>query len=121
MAATTSHGDFHRSLHCAEWAIRLSAQPAHAAAGRMVREIEEAVAEARAGIGNFEYGVMLGHAFYNEHFPEAEPILDAELGWVDESVRLATAVADVVGWENVPWEQLVDELIAMEPGAPQGS
>ena len=50
-----------------------------------------------------------------ERIGEASPKLDVELTWVDDAVAAAKALADKTGWESVPWEALLVELIAMEP------
>jgi hypothetical protein len=44
-----------------------------------------------------------------------DPILDVEIEWVDDAVAVANEVAKKSGWSSVPWEQLLEELIAMEP------
>lgn len=48
-------------------------------------------------------------------FVSSAPVTDVELTWVDDAVAAANAAAKEVGWNSVPWEALLIELIAMEP------
>jgi hypothetical protein len=38
-----------------------------------------------------------------------------ELTWVDDAITVAQTVAQKSGWAAVPWERLLEELIATEP------
>ena len=107
-AKTSSRGDFHRCLHCAKWAVELADQPEHAHVAHLAHELREVVHE----IHDTDYAVAFG---VHEVFQGGRVITDVELAWVDEALKVAAAAATTSGWENVPWETLLVELIAIEP------
>ena len=39
------------------------------------------------------------------------PKLEAEITWVYEAVHVAADVAKEIGWDEVPWQQLLDDVI----------
>jgi hypothetical protein len=41
------------------------------------------------------------------------PGQDAEIQWVDDAVAIAKAEADRSGWDAVPWEELLTEMLAV--------
>jgi hypothetical protein len=41
------------------------------------------------------------------------PGQDAEIQWVDDAVTVAKAEAERSGWESVPWEELLNEMLAV--------
>ena len=109
VAATTSHHDFHRCLRCAEWAVDLLSPPEHSHLRHLVHRLEQVVHETAHGEWAMKFGMDV---------PQAAPVLDVELTWVDDAVGAAKALADKSGWDAVPWEDLLVELIAMEPPPP---
>jgi hypothetical protein len=36
---------------------------------------------------------------------------DVELLWVEEATDVAKSAAEKSGWENVPWEELLEEVL----------
>ena len=61
---------------------------------------------------------MIHDADWAVAFGAATPgriITDVELAWVDDAVAVAQAAAQKAGWPSVPWERLLEELIAIEP------
>ena len=44
-----------------------------------------------------------------------QPIEDVEIEWVEDAIRVANLVGSAIGWEHARWDQLLAELIAMEP------
>lgn len=106
IAATTSSGDFHRCLHCARWALSLADEPGRGALAGKLQELKKMVEEIHETWSGFRFGSIV---------PDSPVVTDVEVKWVDEAVRTAAAVAADVGWDAVPWEQLLDELVAMEP------
>ena len=36
---------------------------------------------------------------------------DVELLWVEEATDVAKSAAEMSGWENVPWEELLEEVL----------
>jgi hypothetical protein len=39
----------------------------------------------------------------------------ARPAWVDDVIKVMQAAAEKTGWASVPWERLLEELIAIEP------
>jgi hypothetical protein len=105
IAKTTSHGDFHRCLRCAEWAVEVTARPEHSHLAHLVHELRATVHEFHETGWAVDFGI----------FTPGRTITDVELTWVDDAVKVAKAAAEKSGWENVPWESLLQELIAIEP------
>ena len=105
IAATSSRHDLHRCFRCAEWAVGLMSPPEHSHLRHLAHRLEKVLHEAHNGDWAMEFGWFVSHA----------PVLDVELTWMDDAVAAAKAVADTSGWESVPWEELLVELIAMEP------
>jgi len=105
IAVTTSHGDFHRCLRCAEWAVELGSRAEHSHLRHLVRELEGALREFHDADWAFEFGI----------FTPGRAITDVELAWVDDAVTVASAAAETSGWAAVPWEELLVELIGLEP------
>ena len=105
IAKTTSRGDFHRCFRCAEWAVDLTAQPEHSHLHHLVIELRAIVHEIHDTDFAIEFGIMT----------PGRTITDVELAWVDDAVAVAQSAAQKSGWDSVPWEDLLVELIAMEP------
>jgi hypothetical protein len=105
LAETTSRGDFHRCFRCAEWAVELAGEPQHSHLHHLVTELKTVVHEIRDTDWAVEFGI----------FTPGRTITDVELTWVDDAVKVAQAVAEKSGWDAVPWERLLEELIAIEP------
>lgn len=105
VAATTDTADFHRCLHCARWAVSLADVPEHGLSGRL-QQLRKVLAEAHETWTGVRFGSIVAHS---------PVVTDVEVQWVDEAVRTAAAVAEQAGWDAVPWEQLLDDLVAMEP------
>jgi hypothetical protein len=108
MAKTTSRGDFHRCLRCAEWAVELTAQPEHGHLHHLMTDLKAVVHEIHDTDWSVEFGI----------FTPGRTITDVELTWVDDAITVAQAVAEKSGWGAVPWERLLEELIAIEPSEP---
>ncbi len=106
VAATTDRGDFHRCLHCARWAVDLADSLGDDHARHVADALRTWVEEVRDTAYAVEFGVMT----------PGRTVTDLELAWVDRAISTAEQVAAKVGWAAVPWEQLVEELVAMEPG-----
>lgn len=107
VAATTSHHDFHRCLHCARWAVEVADQAGTGLSGKL-QELKTMVGELHDAWSAVRFGSIVAGSGM---------VTDVELGWVDEALRTARSVAEHKGWDAVPWAQLVDDLIAMEPEA----
>ena len=105
IARTTDRGDFHRCLHCARWAVSLADRPGNSRADGFADGLRKVVDELRDTSYAVEFGL----------FTPGRTVTDVELAWVDRAVKTAEAVAGTAGWDAVPWERLVEELVAMEP------
>ena len=110
VAVTTSHHDFHRCFRCAEWAVDLLSPPERSPLRHLVHRLEQVVHEEAHAEWAWKVGTDVPHSTH-------APVLDVELTWVDDAVAAAKAVADTSGWDAVPWEHLLVDLIAMEPPA----
>jgi hypothetical protein len=106
IAKTTSRGDFHRCFRCAEWAVELTAQPEHSHLHHVVIELKAIVHEIHDTDFAVEFGIMT----------PGRTVTDLELTWVDDAIKVAQAAAERSGWASVPWEHLLEELVAIEPG-----
>jgi len=107
-AGSDPTAEWHRAYRCAQWADQIVALPAHHHLGaeadkarQVVREITETIG---AEIRDLQY-LPRGRA--------VSPRFQAELAWVLEAVHVAQRVAAEIGWENVPWERLLDDVLAV--------
>ena len=107
VAKTTHHGDFRRAWHCADWAIRLAERSADPQHGHLVKGLKERHTLWKDTIFGAEFGAMVRDGI--------GPGEDAEIQWVDDAVAVAKAEAASSGWEAVPWETLLKELLAVAP------
>lgn len=109
IARTTHHHDGHRARRCAEWAIALAGDRnlPHHDWGR--------IKELHAVWRDMTWGA--GYAAITEGIGRPAPLMDIEIEWVEDAVHVARIVAEAEGWEHAPWEDLLVELIGMEPGA----
>lgn len=57
-----------------------------------------------------------GHAAITEDVGHRRPLKDIEFEWVEDAVHVATLVGEAEGWDQVAWEDLLVELLGMEPG-----
>jgi hypothetical protein len=105
LAKTTSRGDFHRCFRCAEWATELAATPEHSHLRHLVRELGAVVHDIHDTGWALEFGIL----------QQGRTVTDVELAWVDDVIEVMQAAAEKTGWASVPWERLLEELIAIEP------
>jgi hypothetical protein len=106
VARTTDAVDRQRCLHCARWAVRLVDSRPGGPVSHAVDRLRTVVHELRDAYRGARLGAIVAGA---------DPATDVELGWVDDAVAAAVATAEQVGWADVPWQELIDDLIAMEP------
>lgn len=104
---TTHHHDGHRARRCAEWAIALAGD----------RDLShhdwQRIKELHAVWRDMTWGA--GYALITEGVGPRTPLEDIEIEWVEDAVHVAKIVAEAEGWEHAPWEDLLVELINMEP------
>ena len=105
MAQTTSRGDFHRCFRCAEWAVDLATHEEHSHLQHLVAKLKVVVHEIHDTDWAVEFGI----------FTPGRTVTDVELTWVDDALTVAQTLAQKSGWGAVPWEGLLEELIAIEP------
>ena len=104
IAGTTHHGDFRRAWHCADWAIRVAEASSGSKHGHLVTGLKEKHTLWKDTIFGVEFGAK----------PDGVgPGQDAEIQWVDDAVAIAKDEADRSGWDAVPWEDLLKEMLAV--------
>jgi hypothetical protein len=114
IAETTDSEDGRRARHCAHWAIEIADQKelSHPEWGA-IKELHEVWKDMWFGT---EFGLM------GKGAGRPEPIEDVRVEWVEDAVKVAKLVGESLGWEHAPWEELLTELLAMEPpGAGEGA
>jgi hypothetical protein len=105
IAATTHHGDFRRAWHCADWAIGVAEASSGSTHDHLVTGLKEKHALWKDMIFGAEFGAKLRDG--------VGPGQDAEIQWVDDAVAIAKDEADRSGWDTVPWEDLLQEMLAV--------
>jgi hypothetical protein len=108
IAKTTHHGDFRRAWHCAEWAIRMAERESTSHHDHLVKHLKELRKLEKDSVLGAEFGLMKDGGMF-------APGEDAEIQWVDDTVAVAKAEAERSGWDAVPWEELLKELLAIAP------
>jgi len=106
IASTTSAPDAHRARRCAEWAVEL-AKDKHQSHPRW-KELKELHQEWKDTWFGLEMGGVTpqGATF--------TPREDIHIQWVENAVTVAEMIGSEDGWGNSPWEDLLQELIAMD-------
>jgi hypothetical protein len=110
IAGTTHHGDLRRAWHCADWAIRQAERPSNTHLEHLTKGLKEKLTLWKDTIFGADFGIMVKDG--------VGPGEDIEIQWVDDAVAVAKAEANASGWESVPWEELLKELLAIAP--PEG-
>lgn len=113
IAATTDAEDARRARHCARWAIDLaSGNDLGHPDWRRIQETHELWKDLWFGVQYAGMGDDVGRP---------APVRDVEIEWVEDAVRVAQHVGTATGWEHSPWDQLLEDLLAMEPAGSSGS
>jgi hypothetical protein len=111
IARTTSDEDPHRARLCARWAIKLAndKNQQHPRWAQLKERhqlwkdewfaIDFGLADALPGSGTHH---LVG---------KAEPLEDVRIEWVENAVAVARRLGEEDGWENSPWEDLLQDLI----------
>jgi hypothetical protein len=111
--ATTRHGDLRRAYRCAEWAVRVAGGGSEPHHGRLIGRLRERLDIGRDSLFGAHFGVAVGDG--------VGPGTDVEIQWVEAAVTVAAAEAEQSGWDAVPWEDLVRQVLDAEPtDAPPG-
>lgn len=110
IALTTTQRDGERAVHCARWAITVAGERelAHPEWNR-IKELHSVWRDITWGAG-FAAMERRGHS--------GGVLRDIEIEWVEDAVHVARLVGEAEGWDRAPWEELLVELIAMEPSGP---
>jgi hypothetical protein len=109
IAKTTDRHDGRRARRCARWAITVAGE-------RDLSHPEwHRIKELHAVWRDITWGA--GYAAVTEDVGRPAPLQDIEIEWVEDAANVAKIVGGAVGWEHAPWENLLAELIAMEPGS----
>ena len=51
---------------------------------------------------------------FGAEFDPARPRQDIEIQWADDAAAIAKSEGERVGWDLVPWEDLLKEMLAVE-------
>ena len=105
IAKTTHHGDLRRAWRCAEWAIKLAERSSSSHSDHLIKHLKE--------IRKLEKDTVFGAEFGGMVKDGVGPGEDAEIQWVDDTVVVAKAEAERTGWDSVPWEELLKEMLAV--------
>lgn len=114
--STKPHGDLHRAWHCLHWAIEVTELPKHShlsGAGVRLKETYKAWQDVVLG-AEFGSDVKLGTGNPSQEIKGDQKIgpgEDIELLWVGEAVAVAKSAAERSGWDAVPWEKLLQEVL----------
>jgi hypothetical protein len=107
-AGADPNAEWHRAYACARWADQIVAIPAHhhlgADAARALEIVREVGVTIGAEIRDIEY-LPFGRS--------VSPQFQTELAWVYEAVHVAEKAAEKSGWNAVPWEQLLQTMLAV--------
>jgi hypothetical protein len=96
---TTHHGDLKRARLCAEWAVQMAERSSNSNLSHFVKRLEEIRKLEKDSIFGAEFGA--GE--------------DVEIQWVDDAVAIAKSEGERAGWNAVPWEDLLKEMLAVVP------
>ena len=109
-------GDFHRAWHCLHWAIQVAEQPTHSHLSGVAVHLKETYKAWQDVVFGTEFGsdVKMGTGNPSQEIKGDQKIgpgEDIELLWVGEAVSVAKGAAEKSGWDTVPWESLMDEVL----------
>ena len=103
--------EWHRAYRCARWAADVVATPANSGLAGELRKALQVVKEVEATVGG-----QISNFFELPYRQALSPRMEAELTWIYEAVHVAENVAGKVGWSEVGWEALLDEVLAIPVG-----
>ncbi len=117
--AALSKGDYHRARYCLHWAVRLAESPQHSHLSGLAIRLKETHkawqdiwlgaefgTEEKTGLGQITHDV--------DEDQRIGPGEEIELLWVEEATDLAKAAAQKSGWDSVPWEELLSEVLRID-------
>jgi hypothetical protein len=114
--STAPRGDFHRAWHCLHWAIKVTEQPKHSHLSGVGVRLKETYKAWQDVVLGTEFGsdVKMGTGNPSQEIKGDQKIgpgEDIELLWVGEAVSVAKSAGEKSGWDTVPWEDLVQEVL----------
>jgi hypothetical protein len=114
--ASSPRGDLHRAWHCLDWAIKVSEQPKHSHLSDVGIRLKETYKAWQDIVLGTEFGsdVKMGTGNPSQEIKGDQKIgpgEDIELLWVGEAVSVAKSAAENAGWDSVPWQELVQEVL----------
>ena len=114
--ASTPKGDYRRARYCLHWAIKTAESSSHShLSGVSVRLKETHKAWQDIWLGTeFGFEVEIGKGQASQQVKDDQKIgpgEDIELLWVEEATDVAKSAAEKSGWDNVPWSELVEEVL----------
>jgi hypothetical protein len=122
-AGANETAEWHRAFTCAQWATQVVGLPAHSHLRRGADKAIEAVKQVAQTIGA-EIGDAASASGLTDlvvslnanrgALPDrvsVSPKMEAEITWVYEAVHVAEDVAHEIGWDAVPWPQLLDDVL----------
>jgi hypothetical protein len=117
---SSPHGDFHRAAHCATWAVELAGRSEPTHRRKIPTELGEVVRVLRDMEFGISFGFMVGDVGRTEdslrgHFHDRDKSSglreDLKVSMVDDALAVAQQVGDSEGWDSVPWEQLLRDVV----------
>jgi hypothetical protein len=117
--ASQPEGDFKRARYCLHWAIKTAESPQHSHLSGLAIRLKETHKEWQDIWLGAEFGseVETGVGQPSQKIKGDQKIgpgEDIELLWVDEATEVAKSAAEKSGWENVSWEQLLEEVLKID-------
>lgn len=108
-AGSDPASEWQRAFRCARWAEEMVSLPAHR---HLTGEAERSMEAVRLVEGTA--ATTLGQFVPSPWHVSNE--FAVEITWVYEALHVAEKVAAAVGWEKVPWDRLLSDLIAIRSG-----
>lgn len=114
-AGSDETAEWHRAYRCAQWAADVVATPTHSGLTGELRRVLQVVKHVEDTVGG-----QISNFFELPYRQALSPKMEAELTWIYEAVHVAEKVAAKVGWAEVGWESLLDEVLAIPVGPQSG-
>jgi hypothetical protein len=114
--ASTPKGDFRRARYCLHWAIKTAESANHSHLSHVAIRLKETHAAWKDIWLGTEFGseVETGHGQVAQEIKgdqKVGPGEEIELLWVEEATDVAKSAAEQSGWDSVPWEELIEEVL----------
>jgi hypothetical protein len=118
-AATSPKGDFHRARHCLHWAVATAERPEHSHIAHVAIRLKETHKAWQDVWLGTEFGteIEIGRGQASQEVrgdQKIGPSEDIELLWVQEATDVAQSAAERSGWDSVPWEELLCEVLQIK-------